>query len=250
MFSQMFGQMFSAAKPEDSSSDINPTEGTSGMETGWAAWAAQHKNELWNKAVNQGGTGMTPKFSYVNPNQGNSNLARSNEISSIPQPHAPGSSTQAEVPLSPRANEFSQASRDPMQGNAMATSTILLQNPYSQAPSLPTPPTQSASTINIASSSTTPYAPPSNTQSLLTASPLIGPTLTEGPGLYSTTGFDMVGVLARVAGRKDPKTVLGPVDLSCSFAVVVSLDRMGRLICRMRGDMIARLSMPAPPSLL
>ena len=32
----------------------------------------------------------------------------------------------------------------------------------------------------------------------------------------------MVGVLARVAGRKDPKTVLGPVDLSCSFVVVVS----------------------------
>ena len=81
-----------------------------------------------------------------------------------------------------------------------------------------------ASTINIASSSTAPYAPPSNTQQLLTAPiapQLAGPSLTEGPGLYSTTGFDMVGVLARVANRKDPKTVLGPVDLSCSFAVVV-----------------------------
>jgi hypothetical protein len=32
----------------------------------------------------------------------------------------------------------------------------------------------------------------------------------------------MVGVLARVANRKDPKTVLGPIDLSCSFVVVVS----------------------------
>jgi hypothetical protein len=51
---------------------------------------------------------------------------------------------------------------------------------------------------------------------------LMGPSLTDGPGLYSTTGFDMVGVLSRVANRKDPKTVLGPVDLSCSFVVVVS----------------------------
>lgn len=42
------------------------------------------------------------------------------------------------------------------------------------------------------------------------------------PGLYSQTGFDMIGVLARVAARRDPKTVLGPVDCSCSFVVVVS----------------------------
>lgn len=42
------------------------------------------------------------------------------------------------------------------------------------------------------------------------------------PGLYSTTGFDIVSVLAKVANRKDPKTVLGPVDCSCSFVVSVS----------------------------
>jgi hypothetical protein len=123
---------------------------------------------------------------------------------------------------------------------AMATSALLPQNPnfpsssgtqFPYVPSLSTPTNaQSASTINIASSSTAPYAPPSNTQALLTAPtapPFVGPSLTEGPGLYSTTGFDMVGVLARVAGRKDPKTVLGPVDLSCSFAVVVSATSGG-----------------------
>ena len=43
------------------------------------------------------------------------------------------------------------------------------------------------------------------------------------PGLYSTTGFDIVSVLAKVANRKDPKTVLGPVDCSCSFVVSVSV---------------------------
>lgn len=41
------------------------------------------------------------------------------------------------------------------------------------------------------------------------------------PGLYSTTGFDMVSVLSKVAARRDPKSVLGPVDCSCSFVVVV-----------------------------
>ncbi|KAJ9098958.1 hypothetical protein QFC19_006182 [Naganishia cerealis] len=40
------------------------------------------------------------------------------------------------------------------------------------------------------------------------------------PGLYSATGFDMVSVLSRVAARRDPKSVLGPVDCSCSFTVV------------------------------
>lgn len=43
------------------------------------------------------------------------------------------------------------------------------------------------------------------------------------PGLYSTSGFDMVSVLSKVAARKDPKTVLGPVDCSCSFVVAVSI---------------------------
>ncbi|EIW70466.1 hypothetical protein TREMEDRAFT_73480 [Tremella mesenterica DSM 1558] len=74
---------------------------------------------------------------------------------------------------------------------------------------------------NVASSSTAPYAPPPDSNLNSTTAPaFIGPDLADGPGLYSTTGFDMVGVLARVAGRKDPKTVLGPVDLSCSFLVV------------------------------
>lgn len=45
------------------------------------------------------------------------------------------------------------------------------------------------------------------------------------PGLYSATGFDMVSVLSRVAARRDPKSVLGPVDCSCSFTVVVSTIR-------------------------
>jgi PAS domain S-box-containing protein len=38
-------------------------------------------------------------------------------------------------------------------------------------------------------------------------------------GLYSTTGFDLLAVLTKIASRKNPKIDLGPIDLSCSFVV-------------------------------
>jgi hypothetical protein len=52
------------------------------------------------------------------------------------------------------------------------------------------------------------------------AIPPIGKTM---PGLYSSTGFDVLGVLSRVVTRQNPRTILGPVDFSCSFLVVVCL---------------------------
>ncbi|RIA85642.1 PAS domain-containing protein [Glomus cerebriforme] len=56
--------------------------------------------------------------------------------------------------------------------------------------------------------------------------PIPSPSVTAGavttnfPGLYSSTGFDMLGVLARVAARPNPQINIGPVDMSCSFLVV------------------------------
>ncbi|KAG2189422.1 hypothetical protein INT44_004564 [Umbelopsis vinacea] len=38
-------------------------------------------------------------------------------------------------------------------------------------------------------------------------------------GMYSSSGFDMLSVLARLANRPNPQIDLGPVDLSCSFVV-------------------------------
>ncbi|CAE6412015.1 White collar 1 protein OS=Neurospora crassa (strain ATCC 24698 / 74-OR23-1A / CBS 708,71 / DSM 1257 / FGSC 987) GN=wc-1 PE=2 SV=2 [Rhizoctonia solani AG-1 IB] len=68
-----------------------------------------------------------------------------------------------------------------------------------------------------------PQVPRAPTQSPPQGAP-IGPLPaaagTVMPGLYSTSGFDMLGVLARVASRPNPKIVLGPVDLTCSFTVV------------------------------
>lgn len=39
------------------------------------------------------------------------------------------------------------------------------------------------------------------------------------PGLYSSSGFDMLGALMRVASRTNPRITIGPVDMSCSFTV-------------------------------
>ncbi|KUJ10727.1 uncharacterized protein LY89DRAFT_655525 [Mollisia scopiformis] len=38
-------------------------------------------------------------------------------------------------------------------------------------------------------------------------------------GIYSQSGFDMLGALMKVASRKDPEVSLGKVDLSCAFVV-------------------------------
>lgn len=38
--------------------------------------------------------------------------------------------------------------------------------------------------------------------------------------IYSTTGFDILSLLGRVANRPNPQISLGPVDLTCSFVVV------------------------------
>ncbi|KAH7394082.1 white collar [Phaeosphaeria sp. MPI-PUGE-AT-0046c] len=42
---------------------------------------------------------------------------------------------------------------------------------------------------------------------------------TQFKNAYSSTGFDMLGVLMRVAARPDPKIDIGSVDLSCAFVV-------------------------------
>ncbi|KAI0346351.1 hypothetical protein BDW22DRAFT_1405233 [Trametopsis cervina] len=41
-----------------------------------------------------------------------------------------------------------------------------------------------------------------------------------GLPVYSTSGFDLLSILARVVTRPNPKIALGPVDMTCSFIVV------------------------------
>ncbi|KAJ5710768.1 White collar 1 protein [Penicillium malachiteum] len=42
---------------------------------------------------------------------------------------------------------------------------------------------------------------------------------TEHTGIYSSSGFDVLGVLSRVAARPNPKINIGAVDLSCAFVL-------------------------------
>lgn len=50
------------------------------------------------------------------------------------------------------------------------------------------------------------------------------PSYSRFQNAYSSSGFDMLGVLMRVATRKRPEINIGPVDLSCAF-VVCDIDK-------------------------
>lgn len=240
---QLFSNMF------------NVTDAGYGGEGSWNAWDNKDPNAGTTFYVNP-----NPSHNNLtsNPSRQSQPQARSeypprsdhvpsprSSSSSMPPPY--GNMQQPQQGMGPSRNAgamssafnaFNAQGRGSSSGmiqSSMSTSDLLGGGgvngpPYNNTnfpfvPSITESTSNSASTINIASSSSAPYAPPSNTAQLLTAPvapPVIGPSLADGPGLYSTTGFDMVGVLSRVAARKDPKTVLGPVDLSCSFAVVVS----------------------------
>ncbi|ERF68872.1 hypothetical protein EPUS_04524 [Endocarpon pusillum Z07020] len=58
--------------------------------------------------------------------------------------------------------------------------------------------------------------------------------------IYSASGFDMLGVLMRVAARPKPEINIGPVDLSCAFVVCdISLPDMPIVYC---SDVFERLT--------
>ncbi|KAK9762983.1 hypothetical protein K7432_010748 [Basidiobolus ranarum] len=50
--------------------------------------------------------------------------------------------------------------------------------------------------------------------------PTANSTINSFPGLYSNSGFDMIGILAKVALRANPQINVGSVDMSCAFLVV------------------------------
>ncbi|KAI8807820.1 hypothetical protein BJ742DRAFT_299133 [Cladochytrium replicatum] len=126
---------------------------------------------------------------------------------------------------------------------------------YQQQP--PTSPTQSQQqSASSSSSSSSTYPPPSQSpqrmpqshqiqpyqhhqeqQELLAKAanealrqqPALHAQVSSGPspqppialsGIYSSTGFDMLSILAKIACRPNPSITIGPVDFSCSFLVV------------------------------
>jgi len=236
MFNNLFGLGTTPdgqnyANAGDGNDGRNVLQGLSGFMDGndsWSDWNMDVKGDSVSQPV-----APTAAF-YVNPNPTPNTISQritSGQNQGLRTQNLPANS-KPRPGESPRTSYQNPSS---LQNSTMPTSAILppstaYNNSLQRNDGLPyvpsvSAPTTMASNINIASSSTAPYAPPSNTDQLLSGPSLpssFGPSLSDGPGLYSTTGFDMVGVLSRVGNRKDPKTVLGPIDLSCSFVVVVS----------------------------
>lgn len=228
----MFNNLFGLSTPDgqhyggDGGENRNVLQGLSGFLDGDNSWSDWNIDSGKGDSVSQP-IAPTGPF-YLNPNPS------PNAISQKPNNDQNGRQGQQNLPKSLPGESSTSFQQSPQTTTiptaAILPSTSAFHNSLQRADGLPYVPSVSAPTgltnnINIASSSTAPYAPPSNTDQLLSGPSLpssFGPSLSDGPGLYSTTGFDMVGVLARVANRKDPKTVLGPIDLSCSFVVVVS----------------------------
>ncbi|KAI7865668.1 hypothetical protein BDF14DRAFT_1822214 [Spinellus fusiger] len=48
---------------------------------------------------------------------------------------------------------------------------------------------------------------------------VVPPSSVPLSGVYSSSGFDMIGVLSRLVNRPNPQINLGPIDMSCSFLV-------------------------------
>ncbi|KAK7519950.1 blue-light-activated transcription factor [Phyllosticta citriasiana] len=107
--------------------------------------------------------------------------------------------------------------------------------PTSNAPFGPEPPTQMVSAAGSAMSPQLPWVTPSgmtadfqqhNDQRLIPTTGGFPSTMHNRPhmetqfkNVYSSTGFDMLGVLMRVATRPNPEINIGSVDLSCAFVV-------------------------------
>ncbi|KAM0747380.1 hypothetical protein T439DRAFT_329111 [Meredithblackwellia eburnea MCA 4105] len=85
----------------------------------------------------------------------------------------------------------------------------------------------SSSTSSPSNSTRQPGSPPTTTSPSTSSFdpvslgvPAPPQTSTNFAGLYSSSGFDIISVLARVAARPNQTIQIGPVDLSCSFLVV------------------------------
>ncbi|KZV74023.1 hypothetical protein PENSPDRAFT_662718 [Peniophora sp. CONT] len=124
---------------------------------------------------------------------------------------------------------FSASSPSASLFNAIDWGQTPTQQPQAEATPAPAPiyapaPT-TASGVSWSGTATSPPAslaptmqPPQAPPNQLAAYAGAGAAL--GLPVYSTSGFDLLGVLARVVNRQNPTIQLGPVDMSCSFCVV------------------------------
>ncbi|GAA5947688.1 hypothetical protein JCM3765_001034 [Sporobolomyces pararoseus] len=192
-----------------------------------------------------GGGGLTPTSSFFNQNFGAGSTAQQpqqqqqqrNNTNQMQGTQYPPSTTQ---PPSTSASAVASTSAVPYAPPSVPAP--LPPAPSSSNPSSSTYETDSpiyapygSSVISINQNSNTAYKLPPLAMHLPPAQPAsspFNPTALGLPapppsgqsnnfaGLYSTSGFDLLGVLARVAARPNPQIQIGPVDSSCAFAVV------------------------------
>nr|AHB37085.1 white collar 1-like protein [Ganoderma lucidum] len=108
------------------------------------------------------------------------------------------------------------------------SSPFLPSHPFHPSPSSPStsssPHSTSSAPFSISNPSPT-YLDPSPDHHESHPNPPFPPQLplsvpsALGLPIYSSSGFDLISLLARVVSRPYPKIYLGPVDLSCSFVV-------------------------------
>jgi PAS domain-containing protein len=84
-----------------------------------------------------------------------------------------------------------------------------------RSPATSNPPTISradSTSLTLVGSATTPAAPTPAASAPVKPEPNYN-------GIYSSSGFDMLGILMKVATRKNPEIDIGKVDMSCAFVV-------------------------------
>lgn len=105
--------------------------------------------------------------------------------------------------------------QDPSTSHANDSHRSSTTHPY------PTPPISSGPPVVTGMG---PYSSPPNhnvsgESNIVVHGPPRPPAKSAFQGVYSNSGFDMVGCLMRVAQRKNPEIDIGPVDMSCAFVV-------------------------------
>lgn len=77
---------------------------------------------------------------------------------------------------------------------------------------------QDTAVVGVNSGQNAPFQPYHITHGATAYQQVIRRTQSQ-PLLFSSSGFDIIGVLTRVATRSNPTVFIGPVDFSCAFIV-------------------------------
>lgn len=152
-------------------------------------------NSIRGQTQDSGG-GMSASPGEQDDNENMPNLQASNITQNLQTNVPQDSLSQQPMPVqpSPQAPPLSSAERFPE------------INPSSQP--------QSSANFDVSASKNTPA-----TQGENAPNPNGAPVVPQYRNAYSSSGFDMLGVLMRVATRTKPIINIGAVDMSCAFAV-------------------------------